>query len=204
MGKLANYFKLFGIGSQTGIDLPSEGTGFVPTRTWKEDTKNERWYIGDTYHLSIGQGDLLVTPLQVANFTAVFANGGTLYRPHIVKSVLDSDDVLLRKVENYTIREDFLDNYNIEVVRQGMRRTVTEGSGVRLSYLPIEAAGKTGTAQWSSAGVPHAWFTGFAPYDNPEMAVTVLVEQGEEGSKIGVTVAKEVLEYFFDKEEKSE
>ncbi|MBD3248262.1 penicillin-binding protein 2 [Candidatus Falkowbacteria bacterium] len=202
--RLGSHFRLFGLGKQLGIDLPNEASGFVPTREWKEDTKGEMWYIGDTYHLAIGQGDLLVTPLQVANFTAVFANGGTLYRPHLVKSILNSQDNLVRKVDNYLVREDFLDDYKMQVIRQGMRETVVSGSGVRLSTLPVKAAGKTGTAQWSGTKEPHAWFTGFAPYDEPEIAITVLVEEGEEGSKIGVTIAKEILEYYFDKEEKSE
>ncbi len=202
--KLSNYFNLFGLGQQLGIDLPSEASGFVPTKSWKEDTKKERWYIGDTYHLAIGQGDLLVTPLQVANFTSVFANKGTLYRPHVVKKILDSDDTLIREIDNYVIRDDFLDDYDLEVVRQGMRETVTKGSGRRLNSLPVEAAGKTGTAQWSSKRPPHAWFAGFAPYDDPEIAIAVLVEEGEEGSKIGVTIAKEIFEHYFDKEEESE
>ena len=89
---MVSYGKLFGLGTQTGIDLAGEASGFLPTRDWKKETKGESWYIGDTYHMAIGQGDLLVTPLQVAAYTAVFANGGSLYRPHFIKQVLTGSD----------------------------------------------------------------------------------------------------------------
>lgn len=196
--KITEYAKLFGLGSQTGIDLAGEADGFVPSREWKEEAKGEKWYIGDTYHLSIGQGDLLVTPLQVAAYTSVFANGGKLYRPHLVKQVLSSDDKVVGDVSIEPVREKFIDDYNMMVVRQGMRQTVTSGSGRRLSTLPITSAGKTGTAQWSTVKDPHAWYTGFAPYDNPELAFTVLIEEGKEGSVVSVPVVYEFLQWYYD------
>jgi len=195
--RIVNYAKLFGLGAQTGVDLAGEAAGFLPTEEWKEKVKGERWYIGDTYHLAIGQGDLLVTPLQVANYTSVFANGGRLYRPHLVKEVLTRDDKLVREVETAPIRSNFIDPYNIEVVRQGMRQTVTSGSATSLQSLPVAVAGKTGSAQWSTKEKTHAWFTGFAPYEKPEIVITVLVEQGGEGSEVAVPIAREVLEWYF-------
>lgn len=195
--KIISYNKLFGLGSQTGIDLSGEASGFLPTREWKEDVIGEPWYIGDTYHISIGQGSLLTTPLQVANFTSFFANGGTIYRPHLVKQVLRSDDSVLYDTEIEAVKSDFIDDYNTEVVRQGMRRTVTDGSARRLSTLPITSAGKTGTAQWSSLKDNHAWYTGFAPYENPELVFTVLVEEGKEGSAVTVSIMQEFLEWYY-------
>jgi penicillin-binding protein 2 len=195
--KIVKYAKLFGLGAQTGVDLPGESAGFLPTEEWKEKTKGESWYIGDTYHMAIGQGDVLVTPLQVANYTAVFANGGQLYRPHLVKTILSGNDKFIRNTEVVPVRENFIDSYNIKVVRQGMRQTVTSGSARSLSELPVTVAGKTGTAQWSSQKANHAWFTGFAPYENPEIVITILVEEGVEGSTIAVPIAKEVLEWYF-------
>jgi len=195
--RIVNYAKQFGLGAQTGVDLAGEVNGFLPTKEWKEKTKGERWYIGDTYHLSIGQGDILVTPLQVANYTSAFANGGKLYRPHLIKQVLTSNDGLIGDVEARPIRENFIDGYNIEVVRQGMRQTVTSGSAQSLQAVPVPVAGKTGTAQWSSKKEPHAWFTGFAPYDNPEIVITVLVEEAGEGSEIAVPIAREILQWYF-------
>lgn len=192
---IGKYLKLFGIGEKLGIDINSESTGFVPTKEWKEKTKEETWYIGDTYHLAIGQGDVLVTPLQVASYTSVFANGGTLYKPHLVKKIFDSFEEEI--IEGEVIRENFVDEEYISVVRGGMRQTVTNGSAIYLNDLGVAVAGKTGTAQWSTTEKPHAWFTGFAPYDNPELVITVLVEEAGEGSAISVPIAKEFLRWYF-------
>ncbi|MDA3840108.1 MAG: penicillin-binding protein 2 [Patescibacteria group bacterium] len=195
--RIIEYEEKFGLGAQTGIDLAGEADGFLPTREWKEEVKEEPWYIGDTYHLSIGQGDLLVTPLQVVNFISFFANGGTMYRPHLIKQILDGDDVILADVKGEAVRDGFIDNYNVQVVRQGMRETVTEGSARSLSNLPVTSAGKTGTAQWSSVKDNHAWYTGFAPYENPELAFVVLVEEGVEGSAVSVPIMREFLEWYY-------
>jgi len=195
--RIVKYGQLFGLNAQLGIDLASEANGFLPTQQWKEETKGEGWYIGDTYHLSIGQGDILVTPLQVAAYTSVFANGGILYRPHLVKQILKGDDEIFKEIEPDIIRKDFVNGYNIKIVRQGMRQTVTSGSAQSLQAVPVEVAGKTGTAEWSTKNPPHAWFTGFAPYDNPEIVITILIEQGGEGSTVAVPIAREVLAWYF-------
>ena len=197
--RMVRYEKLFGLDTQTGVDLPAEASGFLPTEEWKEKTKNEPWYIGDTYHVSIGQGDILVTPLQVAAYTAVFANGGSLYRPHLIKQVLNSRDRNLGEVDNKPVRSGFISAKNIEIVRQGLRQTVTSGSAQSLQNLAVPVAGKTGTAQWSSTKDNHAWFTGFAPYDKPEIVITILIEQGGEGSSAAVPVAEEVLNWWFSR-----
>ena len=195
--KIISYEKLFGLGAQTGIDLAGEADGFLPSREWKEETKGEPWYIGDTYHLSIGQGDLLVTPLQVVNYISFFANGGTIYRPHLVRQILDGNDDILTNIKGEVVRKGFIDDKNIEIVRQGMRETVTGGSARSLSTLPVTSAGKTGTAQWSSVKDNHAWYTGFAPYENPELAFVVLVEEGVEGSTVAVPIMKEFLDWYY-------
>lgn len=196
--RIVRYMKLFNLGEKTGVDLPNEAEGFVPSKEWKEKVKGEKWYIGDTYHLSIGQGDLLVTPLQVAQWTAFFANRGKLIRPHLVKYILNEDNRLISAVDNKPVKDGIIDDYNIEVVRQGLRKTVTTGSAKRLQELPVDSAAKTGTAQWNTTKDPHAWFTAFAPYKDPEIVVTVLVEEGKEGSQIALTVAKEIMSYYFD------
>jgi len=200
--RIIKYEKLFGLGEQTGIDLPGEASGFLPTKEWKEKTKGEKWYIGDTYHVSIGQGDILTTPLQVALYTSFFANGGKVYRPHIVKEILSGKDELVSKIEEPPVRSDFISPYNIKVVREGMRQTVTAGSARSLSVMPVEVAGKTGTAQWSSKEDTHAWFTCFAPYERAEIAITILIEAGGEGSTVSVPVAKEILEWYFNEYKK--
>ncbi len=195
--RIVKYAAMFGLSQATGIDLPNEATGFLPSAKWKEDTKNEVWYIGDTYHASIGQGDITGTPLQVANYTAAIANGGTLYQPHVVSKILDHDNNLIEEIKPTVIRSNFIDSKNIKIVQEGMRQTVTDGSGRNLNSLPVAVAGKTGTAQWSSNHNNQAWFTGYAPYDNPELAITVLVEEGGEGSSVAVPIAKEILQYYF-------
>ncbi|MFA5935365.1 MAG: penicillin-binding protein 2 [Patescibacteria group bacterium] len=190
--KLTEWMRKFGLGAKTGIDVPGEASGFVPSREWKEATKGERWYIGDTYNLSIGQGDLLVTPLQVASFTSTIANGGYVVTPRIGMRYgrpdeSPSDVPITRSSDRIASVEA------VETVRQGMRENVTYGSGRALSDLPFTSAGKTGTAQWRSDKDNHAWFTSFAPFEDPRVVVTVLLEEGKEGSSTAVPVAKEIL-----------
>jgi penicillin-binding protein 2 len=198
LDKINYYEEKFGLGKQTGIDLPGERSGFLPTKEWKEKEKKEKWYIGDTYHISIGQGDLLVTPLQVSLYTAVIANGGILYRPHIVKNIETGTGKSINSINNDSVRQGFIKEKNINIVRAGMRQTVTSGSGRKLSALSVEAAGKTGTAQSSTSKTKtHAWFTGFAPYDNPQIVITILIEDGGGGDVVAVPIAKDFLSWYF-------
>lgn len=194
--RLALYADKFNVGRKLGIDLPGEKGGFVPTPEWKESVKNEQWYIGDTYHMAIGQGDMLVTPLQVAEYTAFFANGGKLYTPHVLKEVHNDLTDVHQTFENVVIREDIISEDNLEIMRKALRTTVTDGSGRSLQDLGVDVAGKTGTAQWNLEEDPHAWFTCFAPYETPEIVVTVFVEEGEAGDKISVQIAKEFLSWW--------
>lgn len=198
LDNLVKYSRLFGLGEKTNIDLLGEASGLVPTREWRERVKNERWYIGNTYHFSIGQGDVLVTPLQMLNSTAAIANGGILYQPRLVTHIRNSSDEVIEEIDKTIIRQDFIDDYNLNIVRQGMRQAVTHGSARRLSLLNFTTAGKTGTAQWSSQRSPHAWFSGFAPYENPEIAFIVLVEEGREGSEVSVPIAYDILNWYFN------
>lgn len=198
--KIVEYLYLFGLSQQSGVDLPQEASGFVPTPEWKKEIRKESWYIGNTYHVSIGQGDILVTPLQVANFTSFFANGGKLFRPHLVKKILGPDDNIIREIEPEIIRQDFISSTNVKIVRDGMRETILSGSARRLGSLPVEVAGKTGTAQWGAGKKPHSWFTSFAPYNNPEIVLTVLVEEGIEGSQIATSIAGDILNWYFSEE----
>lgn len=185
--RLAEWMRKFGLGSKTGLDLPGERDGLVPGRDWKEKTKGERWFVGDTYNLSIGQGDLLVTPIQVAAYTAAIANGGFKVEPHFARTGTSTE-----------MGARLADASIINIVRQGMRDNITYGSGRALSTMSFPVAGKTGTAQWSSTKPTHAWFTAFAPYENPEIVVTVLLEEGGEGSSTAVPVAREILQAWWD------
>ena len=195
--KMKEYGEKFGLNAKTGIDLPYEEDGFLPTKEWKKETKGEQWYIGDTYHLAIGQGDLLITPLQAAVFTSIIANGGTYYKPHLLKKVVDEENNVLKTVEPTIAESGFISPENIGTVARGMRDCVTYGSCVALNDLPIPVAGKTGTAQHLSGQEPHGWFTAFAPFENAKIALVVLVEEGEGGTKIAAPVAKEILNWYF-------
>lgn len=192
--KLSQGLKQFGFGRVTGIELTGEVDGLIPDPQWKQENKGEPWYIGDTYHLAIGQGDILVTPLQIARMTAYLASGGKWVRPHLV----DDPHLIspLDKGEKEGVGPQ-IDPNHIQTVRQGLREAVLYGSARALQALPITSAGKTGTAQWSKTKSPHAWFTGFAPYDDPQVVVTVLVEEGGEGSAVAVPIAKEILRWYY-------
>ncbi len=190
------YLRSFGFAKELGIDLNGEQAGFLPSKKWKQEVKNERWYIGDTYNLSIGQGDILVTPLQIASMTASIANGGTLYQPHVVKGIIHSGSEKEEKIKKKIIGENIILQKYLRTVRLGMRDCVVYGSCRRLSLLPFSAAGKTGTAQWHAAKENHAWFTSFAPFEDPKIAVTVLVEEGEGGSKIAAPIAYDFYKWW--------
>jgi penicillin-binding protein 2 len=185
--RLADWFRRFGLGSKTGLDVPGEREGLVPDPDWKEIKKGESWFVGDTYNLSIGQGDLLVTPMQVAAYTAAIANGGYRIVPHFARAGTSTE-----------LGDRLADESIIETVRLGMRDNVTYGSGRALSTMSFPIAGKTGTAQWHSIKDTHAWFTAFAPFDNPEIVVTVLLEEGGEGSDTAVPVARDILQAWWD------
>ena len=198
--RIKKYLELFGLGNKMQIDLPSEASGFVPWPEWKKQTKGENWWDGDTYHFSIGQSYLSVTPLQVASAYAAIANGGTLYQPEIVKEIVDTSSgsvQVVQKIEPKVIRENFIDPENLEVVREGMRQGAVSGTGRVLASLPVKAASKTGTAQTSRDGYYEIWATVFAPYDDPQIVLTVLVEDVE-GLKVpALMVARDVLDWYF-------
>ncbi len=197
--KTKKWWELFGLGSPTGIDLPSESSGLLPDPDWKQRVIKEPWYIGDTYHVSIGQGDLLVTPLQMVRATAAIANGGKLLRPQLVKKITDSNGVVIKENSVDIQREGFASPEVIETVQQGMRMAVTAGSARALQELPVSSAGKTGTAQFLNNQKTHAWFEAYAPYENPQIAVVVLIEGGGGGNETALPVAKEILNYYFSR-----
>ncbi len=187
--------KRFGFGGRTGIDLTSEADGFLPSKAWKEEAKGERWYIGDTYHAAIGQGDVLVSPLQMAVATSVFANKGILYEPHILGSIEAGEG---KEFFSPVVRNgEVMSPSTINTVREGMRDTVRTGSARSLSLLPEAVAGKTGTAQAGGDRENHAWFTSFGPFETPELVVTVLVEEGGEGSAVAVPLARDIYAWWF-------
>ena len=196
MRRMKAYEELFGYGVETGIDIPGEADGFLPDPDWKQERYGERWYIGNDYHASIGQGFVTATPLQVLNSVATIANGGTLRQPRVAAQIRDARGKLT-SVDAPIVRKDFISQEVLRIVREGMRETVTGGTAQSLRDLPVEAAGKTGTAQFGTGKDTHGWFVSFAPYEHPEIALIVLVEgQNEEGYN-AVPVTKEVYRWYF-------
>ena len=186
----------FGISEKLGIEIPGEKEGFLPSKKWKKDTKGEIWYIGDTYNISIGQGDVLVTPLQINSMTNIIANEGTLYKPHLLNKIIDPQSKEETKIDPTIIRKDIAELDNIRTVKWGMRDCVDYGSCRRLSLLPLNTGAKTGTAQWSSTKDDHAWFTAFAPFENSQISITILIEEGIGGSETAAPVAYDFLKWW--------
>lgn len=196
INKIKQYADKFGLGGKLGIDIPGEASGLVPTQAWKQDNIGEKWYLGDDYHCAIGQGFVTSTPLQIANYTAAVANGGTVYKPHLVSSVKKADG-MEEKISPVVLNKNFISTVNMQIVREGMRQTVVSGTAQPLKDLPIEVAGKTGTAQFGGENKTHGWFVSFAPYDNPTITMAVLVEGGGEGFSTAVPVTKDVYQWYF-------
>lgn len=194
--KLTQYMRFFNLASKTGIDLIGENAGFLPSKDWKEKAKGERWYIGDTYNLSIGQGDLLVTPLQVAVWTASVANGGIIYQPRLANKFYNPNTKKEEKVKPKILNEKFISAYNMNTVKEGMGDCVRVGGCQYMQSLSFTSGGKTGTAQWSSTKDDHAWYTAFAPFNTPQIVVTVLVEEGGEGYAASMPIVRDFLVWW--------
>ncbi|MCX6812191.1 MAG: penicillin-binding protein 2 [Candidatus Berkelbacteria bacterium] len=194
-----NYLSLFGFGEKTGIDLPSEAAGLVPTPEWKEKVRGEPWYLGDSYHLGIGQGDFLITPLQMVRAVCAIANGGKLVVPELVKNITDQSEKIVQTMSPKTLRQNFVSAEAIATSQAGMRQAVTSasGSGRLLQNLPVTSAAKTGTAQFMNNQKEHAWFEAYAPYENPQIAIVVMIEGGGEGYTAAGPVADNILQYYF-------
>lgn len=210
VARIKKWAMLFGLGAPTGIDLPNEQAGHVPDEAWKERTYKERWYLGDTYNMSIGQGFVTSTPLQILNGNIAVANGGTLYKPQLVLEELDDTGIVTSPFQPQIIRQVPVAPQHLQTVREGLRAGMTIGTtryGTKYygtswdSEVPdVRMGGKTGTAEY---GLPdaqgklatHGWFSAFAPWDNPEIAILVFEENGS-GRYAANTVAKIMRWYF--------
>jgi penicillin-binding protein 2 len=204
--RIAGYARLFGLGEPTGVALPAESGGLVPTSDWKRRTYGESWSTGDTYNLSIGQGFLEVTPLQMLNAVNVVANGGTLYRPQIVHHFTNAEGETTQPFEPEIVRTVPISREYFSLVREGMEGAVAYGTAALRGQIEgLRIGGKTGTAQFCDdimCGVgfeqpEHAWFAALAPMEEPEVSVVVFLYNGGEGSVTAVPVAREILAYYF-------
>jgi penicillin-binding protein 2 len=189
---LNEWAKKFMLGEKTGIDLPFEATGLVPDRAWKKNRLGANWYDGDTVNMSIGQGYVWVTPIQVAQYISAVANGGYVFQLHLLKRrITGQGDVVSESAVKIKTHID-IKKENIALVKRGMLNAVTYGTGNN-AYIPgLAVAGKTGTAQ-NPHGKDHAWFVCFAPCDRPKIALVVLIENGGGGGGVAAPVARNML-----------
>ncbi len=200
--RLRQYCAAFGLGAPTGVDLPAESEGLLPSPAWKEREWEDRWYDGDTVNMSIGQGFLLVTPLQMAVVTAAVANGGTVVQPRLARKFLSRTGSVRKpeagKTRPVPVKPEFL-----AAVRRGMRGAVTHGTGVAADSPYVHVAGKTGTVENSPSvhnrhGRNHVWFVSFAPYENPEVACVVFLEKSHGyGGGLAAPIARKVYDYLY-------
>jgi len=202
--KLKAWAEVFGVDEIFGIDLPAESAGFVGSPEWKEEVKKEQWFLGNTYHLSIGQGDVALTPLGVNLMASVVASGGKLCKPRMLRIGAENTPYS-SECQLLPIEKEYL-----EIIKNGMIGACSAGGtgwpffDFKITRKDTEGktesdgrvACKTGTAE-TGDGQTHAWFTVFAPVENPEIVLTVLVERGGEGSSVAAPIAKEILKEYF-------
>ncbi len=180
-----------------GIDLPGEERGFVPSPDWKLQTKGENWYQGDTYNISVGQGDLLVTPLWLNTYISAIANGGNLYKPMVAQRVVDEKNNSLKIFKEEVLAKlPFRDDVMGEM-KNDMEETVISGTAGILKDLPVKAGAKTGTAEVVKGRSINSLFTAFAPFEHPELNITVLIEGSASNQGLAIRAAHNVLKWYF-------
>lgn len=208
--KIAAAARAFRLGEPLGVELLNERSGLIPTTEWKLKRFGKRWFQGETLSVAIGQGAVLLTPIQLASMTATIANEGTIYRPHLVKRIVDADGKTLSETKTEVIGTAPFSRESYRLVKEGMLAVVNEpgGTGTAARLYDVKVAGKTGTSQVvklrdSKKSTPyqfrdHALFVAFAPFEKPEIAVAVVIEHGEHGGASAAPVAARILRAYFD------
>lgn len=196
--KLQSFAREFGLGDVLGIDLPGEADGRIPDAAWKQKYNEnypeyQRWLPGDTVNMSIGQGDLLMTPLQVASVYAAIANGGEVLRPHVLRQVLGSDGKPVLEQKTEVVAKPAVSKANLAIMRSALEEVIRSGTGrSAFSGFGTSVAGKTGTAEVAKKD-DYAWFVGYAPANDPKYVVAVVVEQGGHGGSVAGPAARQIL-----------
>jgi len=208
---LEKYAKMYGLGSLTGIELPNEKAGTVASREYKKKTfsnpQDQIWYPAETLDAAIGQGYQSFTPIQIATYISAVANEGFWMKPHLIKSIVDSNgDTVLEKNPEIGGKVDDVSKKTFEIIKKGMRAATLSGGTASSIFanFPISVAAKTGTAEWDVRKDPHGWFVAFAPYEDPEIAVAVFIEQAGSGGTTGGPVAKAIFEEYFHLNDKTD
>lgn len=213
--KLAEYARKFGLGSKTGVEMEYEKSGLIPTKKWKREHRQEKWHEGETLSIAIGQGFNLTTPLQINLMTAVAANGGKLYKPQLIESLMTSDGQFVKQFSPQLVSElSAKEKHFLGIIKESLVDVVhgKHGTARKVKIEGLTIGGKTGTAQvvriaqykgLKEEDIPykfrdHAWFTCYAPAENPEIAVTVMVEHGLHGGSGAGPIARAVLKKYFE------
>lgn len=196
--RLARVARLMGLGEKTGIDLPGESPGNIPTPAWKRRRYRERWYGGDTANMAIGQGYVAATPLQMALVACAVANEGVVMRPHLLKERRDPQGRVVAQTTPKVLHRVPVPPSVWKAIKRGMLAAVygPGGTAGRLRGLPIRVAGKTGSSEHRKGAKTHAWFIAFAPFDRPKIALCVMVEESGHGGEVAVPIAREILAAF--------
>jgi len=211
---LADYAKRLGLGLATGVNIAGEKKGLIPSTQWKLRTKKEQWYLGETISASIGQGYNLVTPMQQVNMISAVANGGVLVQPSLVKQIESQDGKVVKEFFPEILNKVNIKPDTLEIINAALKDVVNgkRGTGRRSRLKNIIVSGKTGTSQVvklevtesseAEGEIPirfrdHAWFVAFAPYENPEVGVAVIIEHGGHGGAAAAPVAGKLLKEYF-------
>jgi len=204
---IASFASQFGLGRETGIELPSERAGIVPSTAWKAKVRHEPWWPGETVSASIGQGYVSVTPLQMANLTATVGNGGAIFRPRLIRGVTERATGIYHELQSVEVGRLSIKSETLSLIQQAMAGVVTHGTATRAKSSLVTIAGKTGTAQTvglrmgPEENVPkklrdHAWFVSYAPVDAANIAVVVLVEHMGHGGTAAAPLARQLIEAY--------
>ena len=200
VARIEEYWNKFNFDEKTNIDLPGESKGFFYGPKEREERTGRIWRIGDTYNISIGQGDLAMTPLRLVSFTGALGVGGEMKQPYVVAEVQDiANNTILKFLPKNILDFSYLAPEILEV-QKGLRATVNskDGTANSMNDLPMPVSGKTGSAQILSNTKVNAFFVGYAPSENPEIAILVLVEDAREGSLNTIPIAKDVLRWYYE------
>lgn len=195
-----------GLGQATGLDVPGEGSGFVSSEEWlaRMVAKGSKhgWYEGDTVNMGIGQGELAVTPLQMAEVVSLVANRGVSYRPHVVKAMVDPETKQSTDIERQPLGKVDAPDWFWSALTSAMNNVIESGTARSAAIPGLTWAGKTGSAENDPRKATHAWFVGYAPFNNPKIAICVLIENGGHGGDVAAPIARQVVARYlgFDKE----
>ena len=194
---LGHYSRMFGLGQKTGIDLPYESEGMVASKELKMKLYNEEWYLSETFDAAIGQGFNLVTPLQAAMVMGEIAANGKRYKPHVVWKMVTQNGELIKEFQPELLSQLDVPDWVIQLVQSSLHDVTKYGTAAsNFGGFPYDIAGKTGTAE-NSQGRDHGWFVGYAPFDNPQISVAVVVEQGGFGAVSAVPIGRKIMEAYF-------